>query len=373
MSSQSADYPDHSTRIMALESVVAKISTSVSNNDESLKQVLEGQNFMARLLMRCLNSEAGSSSPLEIPSSLQGLFNSPAVGPGLSADGVLDSGILTPEAEVHVTAPESMILPETAPTNSSVRERGVSPPVSPRLPQGIARAPDAEQGSWMSGSTVLITPSMGLENPNFPRRRSASAVSTDVSDSIQTPSLGSNPCQPILDIYFGPEKNWRSSSREEERVGRNISIEPERTPASPTSNRVHTRQQSNADVPQERRTARNEERLRCGNLMLPRLSDDPIACNKPCFILHPDFPDAVVAEGKSGGSWKAKTQKLGHLCNKGEQMVQVHKVSQTGCRLLHVEERQSFRILDDAVVKKTGSAIYVKWDTRYLVRNLHVS
>lgn len=101
---------------------------------------------------------------------------------------------------------------------------------------------------------------------------------------------------------------------------------------------------------------------------MPRESEDPIACNKPCYILHPDFPDLVVAEGKSGGSWKARTQKFGHLCSKGEHMVQVHEVKIPKCRLLHLEDRQPFEVLEDALVKRTGSTVFVKWSTRHLVR-----
>ena len=34
-------------------------------------------------------------------------------------------------------------------------------------------------------------------------------------------------------------------------------------------------------------------------------TDHPVACNKPCWILHPDFPGVPVAYGRSGISWKS--------------------------------------------------------------------
>ena len=370
MSSQSAGYSDHTTRILALESVVSKISSSVLNNDDSLKQVLEGQNFMARLLMRCLNSEPGSSTPLQVPSSLQGLFGRGLADSDVGGEETLEAPLETPRDVNDVIPPPIVPEKHTASLGTNLQAQRLYPPAIQSPEVNIASAGDVEQGSWMSGSTVLITPSMGLGNPNLPRRTSPSAASTEICDSIRTPSLGNDRLQPFLDIYFGPDKNWRRTGQQDTPVSSSIPSEIDPVPASPSGTRVHTRLQSNADVAKEKQRGRNVEKIKLGNLMLPRISSEPIACNKACYILHPDFPDTVVAEGRSGGSWKARTQKLGHLCDKGEQMVQVHQINKEGCKILFPEERQPFRILDEALVKKTGSAIYVKWNTRYLVRNL---
>ena len=220
----------------------------------------------------------------------------------------------------------------------------------------------------MSGSTILITPSMDIRNPNVRRRQSPSAVSTDVSDSICAPSMSTDPPQTMMDIYFGPHNSRWQDDRTTSLVGnQSISVAHD-PPSSPGNNRVHTRQQSNSDEGDLGRSKRNAERIRHGLMMMPRISNDPIACNKRCYILHPDFPDTVVGEGKSGGSWKCRTQKLGHLCSNGEQMVQVHSVIQGGCKLMHAEERHKFRTLEEALVKTSGSSVYIKWCSRYLVR-----
>ena len=47
-------------------------------------------------------------------------------------------------------------------------------------------------------------------------------------------------------------------------------------------------------------------------------------------------------------------------------MIQVHKVLIPHLRLLHAKDRQPFESLDDAVVKSTGSNVFVKWDSRYI-------
>jgi hypothetical protein len=50
-------------------------------------------------------------------------------------------------------------------------------------------------------------------------------------------------------------------------------------------------------------------------------------------------------------------------------MVQVHGTFTTSVPLMFAEAgRQPLKKLDDVVTAVTGSNIYVKWDTRYLVR-----
>jgi hypothetical protein len=51
-------------------------------------------------------------------------------------------------------------------------------------------------------------------------------------------------------------------------------------------------------------------------------------------------------------------------------MVQIHGVFQKTLPLMFQElGRQPFLVVDDAVVPTTGSDIYIKWETRYLIRN----
>ena len=76
MSAQSGAHSQNVSRIIALESILSRISTQVSNNDDSLKQVLEGQNFIAKLLMRCLNSESTAGLDVEVPPSLRSVLKS---------------------------------------------------------------------------------------------------------------------------------------------------------------------------------------------------------------------------------------------------------------------------------------------------------
>ena len=95
---------------------------------------------------------------------------------------------------------------------------------------------------------------------------------------------------------------------------------------------------------------------------------DAIACMRPCWILHPNAGDNIVAEGRAGGSWKSPTQKFGYLCGFGDQMVQVHRVFYGNHRLLYTEERNpNLTTLKDAVVKPKYSNVYIKWDSRFLI------
>ena len=110
----------------------------------------------------------------------------------------------------------------------------------------------------------------------------------------------------------------------------------------------------------------NKSPIRCELKFTPRAGADAIAVNKLCYITHPDMGDDAVAERRTGGSWKAKAQKLGNLCRQGEQMVQIHKVLLPNIRLIHVEERQPFRYLEDALVKSKGSNVFVKSDAKYI-------
>ena len=106
--------------------------------------------------------------------------------------------------------------------------------------------------------------------------------------------------------------------------------------------------------------------------MSPRDKDaGPIACNKPCWVLHLDFPTLPIAYGKSGISWKSKSKNLQYTpCDQGQQMVQIHFVYEAAAPLMYFEpDRQPFRTVLEAKVPQCGSGVYVKWATHLLVRD----
>lgn len=104
--------------------------------------------------------------------------------------------------------------------------------------------------------------------------------------------------------------------------------------------------------------------------LLPRITSNAIAVNSLCFILHPDHGDTVVAEGRAGASWKAPSGKFGNMCREGQQMVQIHKIIVPNLPLPIMEDRQPFTILEHALVKPSGSSVYVKWESRLLIKKL---
>ncbi|KAG0573636.1 hypothetical protein KC19_VG195700 [Ceratodon purpureus] len=96
------------------------------------------------------------------------------------------------------------------------------------------------------------------------------------------------------------------------------------------------------------------------------MTSHAITANSPCYILHPDHGNCIVVKGRTGGSWKSPSQKLGSLCKEGEQMVQIHKVNKPNLRLPILEERQPFTDLKHALIKPAGFSVYVKWPTKFL-------
>ena len=100
--------------------------------------------------------------------------------------------------------------------------------------------------------------------------------------------------------------------------------------------------------------------------LLPRITSNALSANRLCFILHPNSGDTIVAEGRTGGSWKSPSQKFGLLCAEGQQMVQIHRILVPNLPLIFIEERQPFTLMDHAVVKPSGSSVYVKWNTQLL-------
>ncbi|KAG0574033.1 hypothetical protein KC19_VG229200 [Ceratodon purpureus] len=357
MSAQSEAHLQNACRIIALESVVSRISTQVSSNDESLKQVLESQNFMARLLMRCVNSESATRFEVEVRPSLKSVLNQTSKSFSAPADDPIPAVNIVPptfrspsgNAECIPASNATGDCGETHQLNLSTPSAATSP-VGAAIPtvdgensvpvqrNNLYRSPAL---SWRSGSTILITPSMDLRDPGLRDQHCPTAVSAEVSDSIRNPLLSRDPLQPFLDVYHGPGRSWMEC-REKQVASSGGSVDVESVPPTFTgSDKPQTRQAHQLDSEDERRKRIGAEKLRHGMLMMPRLSEDPIVCNKACYILHPDFTDAVVVEGRSGGSWKAKTLKLGHLCGKDEQMVQVHSIKKPDCRLLHIEDGQN--------------------------------
>jgi hypothetical protein len=54
-------------------------------------------------------------------------------------------------------------------------------------------------------------------------------------------------------------------------------------------------------------------------------------------------------------------------------MVQIHGAFKKSVPLMFCKlERQPFRLLDAAIVPTSCSGVYVKWDTRYLIRTTDI-
>ena len=219
----------------------------------------------------------------------------------------------------------------------------------------VAQVPNVHQAqtgsrSWASGDTQPVTPNSLLQN--FRNRMPiGAAVSTEVSGSIgiasQSPRSSpavtprSQPCIPAA-AATSPSPTANVTNHVE---------------AGSLEDHVTTRGMSNfgeqAQVPRA-------PRLKTNLVLLPRVTSDAIAANKLCFILHPECGDTVIAEGKTGGSWKSPSQIFGNLCKEEEQMVQMHKIIRPNLPLLFLEDRQPFTLLDHALVKSSRSSVYVK-------------
>ena len=213
--------------------------------------------------------------------------------------------------------------------------------------------------SCPSGDTVPVTPNTILQN--FTNRMPiGAAVSTDLSASVGTMSRAS--LSPRRSDLLSPSTtNFQTPARRTNASQSLVSSDADQD-ASHVVDGVTTRGMIVlGDSPPPR-----PPRLRFEIGMLPRITSGALAANKPCFILHPDHGDTVVAEGKTGGSWKSPSQKLGALCLEGQQMVQVHKIIKTGLPLIFSEQRHPFTTLDQALVKPSGSGVYVKWYSRLL-------
>ena len=225
-----------------------------------------------------------------------------------------------------------------------------------RLPSDSGRSP-----SWRSGDTIPVTPNTMLQN--FANHMPiGAAVSTEVSASIGTAShemsstlsAGNN----LIETHAHPH---RHISEAVQSLPRTQDVQECGTTHDGVATRRMTTQ---VELPPVR-----EPRLRLGLIMLPRLTSKPLAGNCLCFILHPDHHDIVVAEGRTGGSWKSPSGKFGKFCSEGEQIVQSHKIYKTELCLIFTEDRHKFTTIDQALVKPVGSKVYVKWLTQLLHPN----
>ncbi|KAG0589266.1 hypothetical protein KC19_1G008400 [Ceratodon purpureus] len=318
-----------STRISALETRVVDLASQVTQNLAMVEEVLHTQRDFKGILMQLLNA----STCVETAER-----NASMGGGGRTVSPSLDK------------AP-SESLPQRLVSNNPNDE-------------------DAQQPSWMSAETVLLTPNTrNTLRPRSARDIGMAAVSTDVSDqSIANGSVNTS-AGPVEGS--APQSNSSAPPRDEapSAVTEVIThgdpptlLDPHQT--IPVVQVMATRGRG---IPLEVECAGVDRLVHDPSLQFPpRSGNEAIAVNKFCYITHPDTGDIVVAEGKTGGSWKAKGSRYGNLCNVGEQMVQIHRVFLPDLRLLHIEDRQSFRTTSDAVVKANHSNVYVKWDAKYI-------
>ena len=304
------------------------LASQVTQNIAMVEEVLHTQRDFKEILLRLLNSNEGNVSTQVDPAPIS-------------------TGNCIPVASLPSPVPSS--------------------PEEPQDPIDITAV--EAQHSWMSADTVLLTPNTRNDmRPRSARDPSMHAVSTDVSDhSIANGSVNDSAGLPSTS---GPGSHATCTLTRNTDPDTRMS-EDRRPP--PTLQDPHMCIQEPPAMATRGRTtpldggAQGIEVQEHSDLKFPpRASNDAIAVNKLCYLSHPDYGDDVVAEGRTGGSWKAKAQKFGRLCSVGEQMVQIHKVFVPHLRLLHLEERQAFVTIGDAVVKATGSNVYVKWNAKYL-------
>lgn len=256
-----------------------------------------------------------------------------------------------PLQEIPTTTPRS--LPRSDPYHhqagdipADVNEQHV-PENAHRIVPPMIQAP-----SWASGDTVPVTPNTLLQNFRNQMPIGA-AVSTDISASTATTSVGPSPQSELSPAQV---------SCTQRDVGL-LSPNETETLVDVDQDGVITRGMA---LTTEKEALPRGPRPRFELTLTPRMTSHPIAANHPCYILHPGHGNCIVAEGRTGGSWKSPSQKLGSLCKEGEQMVQIHKVNKPNLPLPILEERQPFTVLEHALVKPAGSSVYVKWPSKFL-------
>ena len=289
------------------------MATQVKNNAHVINEVLLAQQSIKELLTSLLPSEA-----VRAPQSI-----------------VRNGNSLPSESDVP------QVVSRLYPSHNGIAVAGMAQPSSPRDHQSHLPSPP----SWMTADTVPNTATnTEIMEPGTECTNTSVGVSeTEVIKGDSNAGDHTDPQTPCAD-----------------------SAQTTCTTTSPVvDTRVSTRSRgANTDPILEEGFIEGPERTKCA----PKEKADAIACTGQCWILHPDAGDNIVAEGKAGGSWKSPTQKFGHLCGFGDQMVQVHKVFLGDHRLVHAEERNpNLSTLKDAVVKPKYSNVYIKWDSRFLI------
>ncbi|KAG0596126.1 hypothetical protein M758_UG226500 [Ceratodon purpureus] len=319
-----------SNRSSPLESMrISQLETRVVDLASEVTEVLHTQRDFKDILLRILNS----NSTAEVSPSPTPVVN-----------------------QVPITDPIVEV-----PTRSESLSRAV--------PEAAHQEAHGQQPLWMSEETVLLTPNTRNNlRPRQSAQQDLQAVSTDISDhSVANGSV--NESAYGADVHGGdPTSNARVPCNGREEIPSNshgppppFLQDPHNVVASLTSLPARGR-----GLPSEFECAEEEHPENLALKFPFRAGNDAIAVNKLCFVTHPDSGDNVIAEGRTGGSWKARAQKLGNLCGPGEQMVQIHRILIPNMRLVHLKDRQRFLTVDDAVVKPSGSNVFIKWNTRYL-------
>lgn len=315
-------------RISQLETRVVDLASQVSKNIAMVTEVLHTQRDFKDMLLRLLNSSSNrnrspSESPPEVEPPIAPILEERAIHAGPAEDAPVAAGGVPVDTQPSSMSEDTVLL--TPNTRNNLR------PVHTRLHEMQVVSTNISDHSIVNGS---VNESGGVSEVhhidnvlNFIIPNAGRPAVYATGDRPQPPLL-QDPHHVIVDLPLIPSRG-RELPIKFESLDDDISLDPAmRFP--------------------------------------PRAGTDAIAVGKLCYLTHPDSGDSVIAEGKTGGSWRAKAQKLGNLCGPGEQMVQIHQVFVTNMRLLHLEDRQPFLTMDEAVVKPTGSNVFVKWNTRYL-------
>ena len=304
-----------SLRIGAMEAQVSEMASQVSGNVQVINEVLIAQQSIKEMLSSLLplNQTRLDLSTHQTAENLRGQRCS---------------------SEAHGRA--SLYA-----AHAGIAVSGVAQPCSPRDHQSHVPSPP----SWMTADTVPINSGGNdIVDPDVECTQiSRGASGTHVLNDTER-----------LDGAF--DQVGTSNGSAETAV---LPCSSAAIPGVSTRSRVAV-----AEIGTYNGTSASLEKTKCA----PKEKAEAIACNRPCWVLHPNAGDEIIGEGRAGGSWKSSTTKFGHLCAYGEQMVQLHKVFSEDHPLLYREDRNSeFKTIKDAVVKPKYSNVYIKWDSRYLI------
>lgn len=293
-----------------LEARMSDISCEVQSNCNAVKEFLRNQMELKEMLKSLL------------PPSLGNAAHQPDAVPG--------TGFVVPELNDRLPAEDPVVE-----CTAAILARSRTP-------------------STRSGDTHILTPpcsELGREESNIYSRvpQHVGAESTDVSEN-HAGSDASETCGHIdrhaLAVHPSGQRNRHSAPTTAVAPTKDLN---RLTECEPTTRASHERE------------------------WMPRNSEDPIACNKLCLVLHPQHVGVVVAEGVTGGSWRSKTMKFGALCAKGEQMVQIHRVLVTNVPVMHCGDRFGFSSIDEAVVSPSCKKTYIRWASNYLLKKEQIS